>query len=115
MAREPVGLLPWASNPAVTHDARQSGNRSTSTDLSYVIDIVDPPDATTCNKRPRVARARSGDHTHYLVAVGVGQRQGDCRSQGRQAPDVIEQWARCGRTDAGPGMSQGGLIACSQA
>src|SRR5665213_660036 len=47
---------------------------------------------------------------NYLVAVEVGQRQCDCRSQGRQAPDVIEQWARYGRTDAGPGMSQGGLI-----
>lgn len=36
-----LGLLPWASHPAVTHDARQGGDRSTSTDLSYVVDIAD--------------------------------------------------------------------------
>ena len=60
MERAPLGVSPDASNPAVTSEARQGGDRSTNTDPELPVSyMLDPPiSEPLITVRPRVATRR---------------------------------------------------------
>ena len=81
-------LLPRASHPAVTRDARQGGDGPSSTGPGYVIDITADLQSTChSHMRPRVARARSCRRPRALAAARAGRGRTvvgqTCRSRHR--------------------------------
>lgn len=64
MERERLRLPPWASHPAVTHDARQGGDGPSDTGPDHTLVKLEPPiGVITHSVRPHVARATSDWNT----------------------------------------------------
>ena len=101
----PLGFIPWASHPADQEpdDARQSGDRPSSTDLELlaqltIVDLQSSSSLVTCDLASHVAKhsSETAGARDPLVANSIGPRCGGLEGEYDRPPK--------GRASAPPGL-----------